>query len=64
MFSPGHPPSALSHEQVHKNGDGEYPAFQRQDTVFHGFQSYFQNPDLYRGLDESIEEGIKANQPQ
>lgn len=56
--------SALSHEQVHTNGGGEYPAFQRQDTVFHGFQNYFQNPDLYRGLDESIEEGIKANQPQ
>jgi RHS repeat-associated protein len=56
--------SALSHEQVHLNGGGEYPAFQRQLSVFEGFQNFFQNPALYRGLDESIREGIKANQPQ
>jgi hypothetical protein len=56
--------SALSHEQVHLNGGGEYPAFQRQLGVFEGFQNSFQNPTLYRGLDESIRDGIKANQPQ
>jgi hypothetical protein len=56
--------SALSHEQVHLNGGGEYPAFQRQLDVFEGFQNFFQNPALYRGLDESIRDGIKANQPQ
>ncbi len=55
--------SALSHEQVHLNGGGEYPAFQRQLGVFEGFQNFFQNPTLYRGLDESIRNGIKANQP-
>jgi RHS repeat-associated protein len=55
--------SALSHEQVHLNGGGEYPAFQRQLGVFEGFQNFFQNPTLYRGLDESIRDGIKANQP-
>src|SRR5271168_1119218 len=56
--------SALSHEQVHLNGGGEYPAFQRQESVFQGFERFFQNPALYRGLDESIRDGIKANQPQ
>jgi hypothetical protein len=45
------------------NGGGEYPAFQRQLGVFEGFKYYFQNQDLYRGLDESIRDGIKANQP-
>ena len=55
--------SALSHEQVRLNGGGEYPAFQRQLGVFEGFQNFFQNPTLYRGLDESIRNGIKANQP-
>jgi hypothetical protein len=43
---------------------GEYPAFQRQESVFQGFEKFFQNPALYRGLDESIRDGIKANQPQ
>jgi RHS repeat-associated protein len=56
--------SALSHEQVHLNGGGEYPAFQRQLGVFEGFLNFFQNPALYRGLDESIRDGIKANQPR
>ena len=56
--------SALSHEQVHRNGGGEYPAFQRQRDVFEGFQNFFQNPALYRGLDESIIDGINANKPQ
>jgi hypothetical protein len=56
--------SAISHEQVHLNGVGEYPAYQRQLGVFEGFHNFFQNQDLYRGLDESIRDGIKANQPQ
>ena len=59
--------SVLSHEQVHLNGglnSGEYSAYQRQLSVFEGFQNSFQNPALYRGLDESIRDGIKANQPQ
>ena len=56
--------SAISHEQVHLNGGGEYPAYQRQLGVFEGFHNFFQNQDLYRGLDESIRDGIKANQPQ
>ena len=32
--------------------------------VFEGFHNFFQNQDLYRGLDESIRDGITANQPQ
>jgi hypothetical protein len=57
--------SALSHEQVHLRGERqEYPAFKRQDSVFHGFKNYFQNSAIYRGLDESIHEGIKTNQPK
>ncbi len=54
--------SALSHEQVHLGGGGELPAFRRQLTVFEGFQNYFQNQVIYRGLDESIRDGIRANQ--
>ena len=43
MFSPGHPPSALSHEQVHKMATENIRPL-RQNTVFHGFQSYFRIP--------------------
>jgi RHS repeat-associated protein len=56
--------SAISHEQVHLNGGGEFPAYQRQLGVFEGFHNSFQNQELYRGFDESIRDGIKANQPQ
>jgi hypothetical protein len=55
--------AALSHEQVHLNGSGEYPAFQGQLTVFEGFHDWFQSETLYRGMDDEIREGIKANQP-
>lgn len=55
--------SALSHEQVHLNGGGEFPAYNRQLDVFEGFQKYFHNSTVYRGLDEEIRDGIKANQP-
>ncbi|MFZ5983202.1 MAG: RHS repeat domain-containing protein [Acidobacteriota bacterium] len=53
--------SALSHEQIHLGGAGEYPAFRRQDEVFHGFRPYFQSPQLYSDLDKWIHEEITAN---
>ena len=56
--------SAISHEGVHLLGGGEYPAYQRQDAVLHGFKSFFQSSDLYKTLDDSVEEGIKASAPQ
>jgi len=55
--------SALRHEQVHRGGGDEYDAFRTQDSVFHTFKNFFQNQDLYRGLDETIEKGIRDNQP-
>jgi hypothetical protein len=55
--------SAISHEQIHPNGGGEYPAYQRQLGVFEGFHNYFQNQQLYQTLDDLIRGGIDANKP-
>ncbi|MGO9340030.1 MAG: RHS repeat-associated core domain-containing protein [Terracidiphilus sp.] len=57
--------SALRHEQVHRDGgpghNGENPAFQMQLQIFEGFKGYFQNPAIYKGLDDSIRNGITSN---
>lgn len=47
---------------MHLNGGGEFP-YNRQLDVSEGFQKYFHNSTVYRGLDEEIRDGIKANQP-
>ncbi len=53
--------SSVRHEQEHLLGRGEGPAYAVQDDVLHGFKNYFQNRDLYKGLDEALHEAIKKN---
>jgi hypothetical protein len=55
--------TALSHEQVHKFGGGEFPAYQRQLDVLGGFRNSIQSPELYHYWQNLIQGGINANQP-
>jgi RHS repeat-associated protein len=53
--------TSVRHEQEHLLGRGEGPAYRVQDNVMHLFQNYFQNRDLYKGLDEALHDAIKKN---
>lgn len=53
--------SALRHEQQHLFRFGEERAFQVQDQVFHQFENFFRNKQLYGALDNALHQAIREN---